>query len=229
MVISFVGQKGGAGKTTAAIALASHWHGQGRRTLLVDADPQGSARTWAEVAAELGRHGPTVVAMGAGLHRPDQLPALRRGYEAVVVDTPGRIDAVQRSALMASDLAVIPCGPSSLDAWALAESLDLVAEARSLRPELAAAVLITRKVSRTTIGAGARDTLAGCGLPVLSAELGHRVAYQEAPAAGLSLAEYAPGSAAAVEVAELAAELVALLTVAPHALKPSEAPVALAL
>jgi len=224
MIIALIGQKGGSGKTTAAIALAAEWHRRGRRALLVDADPQqGSTRTWGEVAAEQGHAGPTVVAMGAGLHRPDQLPALARAYDVAVVDCPGRLDAVQRAALMVADVAVIPCGPSAVDAWAVAGSVDLVAESRSLRPDLQAAILITRRVARTVIGTGARETLAECGLPVLATELGYRVAFQEAPASGLGLADYAPGSAAALEVEALAGELEELHAVdlwAPPVLHP---------
>jgi cellulose biosynthesis protein BcsQ len=69
-----------------------------------------------------------------------------------------------------------------------------------MRPELRAAVVITRKVSATAIGQGARDLLSGAGLPLMRAEVGFRVAYQEAPAAGMGAAQYAPGSEAAAEV-----------------------------
>jgi Mrp family chromosome partitioning ATPase len=49
-ILAFAGQKGGAGKTTTAIATACEWQARGRRVLLVDTDPQGSTRTWADVA-----------------------------------------------------------------------------------------------------------------------------------------------------------------------------------
>ena len=58
------GQKGGAGKTTLAVALASEWHERGHRVLLVDLDPQGTATTWGDVAAELNVEGPAVIGMG---------------------------------------------------------------------------------------------------------------------------------------------------------------------
>ena len=79
-----------------------------------------------------------------------------------------------------------------------------------MRPGLRAAVLLTRKVARTAIGQGAREALGGLGLPVLAAELGFRVAYQEAPAAGLGVAQYAPHDLAAVEVRALVDEVLTL-------------------
>jgi chromosome partitioning protein len=207
MVIALAGQKGGTGKTTTAVCLAAEWQSRGRRVVLVDADPQGSSRTWAEVAAEANHRGPTVVAMGSGLHRPDQLPALAASYDFAVVDCPPRHGDIQRSALMVADLVLIPCGPSGVDAWALGATLDLIEEARVVRPDLQVAVVITRRVARTTLGAQARDVLGASHLSVLTSELGHRVAYQEALAAGLGVTGYAPSSAAAAEVRALVDEL----------------------
>jgi chromosome partitioning protein len=207
MILTFAGQKGGAGKTTAAICTATEWLARGRKVLVVDADPQGSTRTWGEVAAEAGREAPTIVAMGAGLYRPDQLPALADQFDVVIIDCPPRHGEIQRAALMVADLAVLPCGPSALDVWALSDSLDLVNAARQLRPQLRAAVLITRKAPRTVLGAGVRSALAEVGLPVLAAELCLRVTYPEALAAGQGVTTYAKRTPAAAEVRALVSEL----------------------
>jgi len=210
-VIACAGQKGGGGKTTTSISLASEWHARKRRVLLVDADPQGSALTWANVGAEAHVSLPTVIAMGAGLHRPDQLPALAQNYDVTVIDCPPRHGEIQRAALMVADLVLLPCGPSTLDAWALAATVDLINEARTLRSDLAAAVLITKKNGRTTIGQTAREVMMSSGLRVLDTELGYRVTYQEAPAAGLGPTTYAPTSPAAVEIRRLVDEIELLL------------------
>lgn len=207
MIIAFAGQKGGSGKTTTAIAVAVEWQERRRSVLLVDTDPQGSCRTWGDVAAERKQQVPTVVAMGAGLHRPGQLPALASKHDLAIVDCPPRHDELQRAVLAVTDVVVLPCGPSAMDAWALAESVDLVNKAQKLRPELKAFVLITRKIARTAIGSGAREALAGCGLRVLRTELGHRVTYQEAPANGQGPTTYEPGGPAAKEVRALVSEL----------------------
>lgn len=213
-VIAIGGQKGGSGKTTTALSLATEWKRRGRSVLLVDADPQGSARTWADVAGEAKHEAPTVVAMGASMHRPDQLPSLAASYEIAIIDCPPRHGEIQRAALMVADAVILPCGPSPVDAWALAESVSLVNEARSLRPELLVAILITRRIPRTAIGHGARQTLGDVGYPVLKSELGLRVAYAEAPAAGLGVTSYAPRSEAASEVRALCDELERMTKVA---------------
>jgi len=207
MIIALTGQKGGIGKSTTAICLAVAALERGSRVLLVDADPQGTVRTWCDVANEAARKAPTVVAMGATMHRAGQLRDMAASFDVVVIDCPPRHGDIQRSALMVADLAVLPCGPSAADAWALAGSLDVLAEARSLREDLAACVLLTRKQGRTVLAKGARAALSAAGLPILRTELGHRVAYQEALAAGHGITTYAPRDAGARETYQLLEEL----------------------
>ena len=209
--IALTGQKGGGGKSTVAMSVAAEALARGLRVLLVDADPQGTSRTWGAVALEAGHPTPTVVGMGADLHKPGQLPALAHGFDLVLVDCPPRHADVQRAALMVADLAILPSGPSANDVWALAESVELVKAAQRIRPELKAVALVTRKVPNTVIGAAAREALAAVGLPLLKTELGFRVAYQEAPAAGLGVCQYAPTSEAADEMRALTSEVLALL------------------
>jgi chromosome partitioning protein len=210
MIIALTGQKGGVGKSTTAINLAVAAMGKGRRVLLVDADPQGTARTWGEVASEAGQKTPTIVAMGATMHRPGQLDAVARGYDVTIIDCPPRHGEISRSALMVADLAIFPCGPTAADAWALASTIETFQEARALRATLQGCVLITRKQGRTALAKSARAVLETSGLPVLAAELGHRVAYQEALAAGKGVTTYSPRDAASKEINHLLDELEAM-------------------
>ena len=207
MIFAFCGQKGGSGKTTAAICIAAEFHRRGQATLLVDTDPQATSLTWSAVAAEKEISAPSTIAMQAGLHRPDQLPRVARSYDHVVIDTPPRMGDVQRSVLMAADIVILPCGPTLSDTWALGASLELVTEAQTLRPGLIAAVLITKKKPRTTLGKGAREALSNCGVPVLRAELTDRVAYQEFIGTGQGVTEYAPRDVATGEVRALVIEI----------------------
>jgi chromosome partitioning protein len=207
MIIAITGQKGGIGKSTTAICMAAEAVERGLRVLLVDADPQGTARTWGDVANEAGLRAPTIVAMGAAMHRSGQLAQLASAYDLTIIDCPPRHGDIQRSALMVAELAILPCGPSAADAWALTAAVEVLDEARALRPELGAVVLITRKQGRTALGKAARNVLESSGLPVLKAELASRIAYQEALAAGRGVTTFAPNDRAAAEVKALFDEI----------------------
>lgn len=204
-VIAIAGQKGGAGKSTLAIHLAAEWHARGKRVVLVDADPQGTATTWADVATEGGHSAPVVVAMGDSLRR--DVPKLAESADVVVLDLPGRaVGSRAVGGLIAADVAVLPCGPSPADLWALAGSIDVVREVLALRPELVAVVVLNR-ADRSGLTKGTHDALADVGLPVLEQVIGARVAFAEAMAAGQGVTVYASGSVAANEIRRLADEL----------------------
>ncbi len=205
--ISLIGQKGGSGKSTTAINLAAEWVRRGLNVLLVDTDPQGTARTWGDVAQSSGQASPAVVAMGSNLHHNSQLPTVGQNFDLVIVDCPPNNGEISRSAMMVSDLAIIPCGPSAPDAWALSETVSIVNQAQMLRPQLKAHILITRVNFRTTIGNSARDVLQESGLPILDTTLGYRVGYQEAPAAGMGVTQYDPRGAVAREIKGLIDEI----------------------
>lgn len=221
MIVALGGQKGGSGKTTTAIAVAVECLRRRWRVLLVDVDPQRSACTWGAVAVEQGHPSPQVVSMGAGLHRPDRLPALAALHDVTVVDCPPRLDALQRAVLLCADLVVVPTGATAVDAWALAELLDVVGEARAVRPQLDVALLIARKRPGTVLGRRARGVLEEVGLPILSTELGDRMAYPESVGAGMGPTTYAPGSSAALEVTSLVNELDRRRPLAPGAAAPA--------
>jgi chromosome partitioning protein len=207
MIIALTGQKGGIGKSTTAVSLGVAAMAKGRKVLLVDADPQGTVRTWGDVAGEAGHEIPTVMAMGATMHRPGQLPDVASTYDLTLIDCPPRHGEISRSALMIADIAIFPCGPTAADAWALSAALEVFREAATMRSSLRGCILITRKQGRTSLGKSARTVLETSGLPVLGTELGYRIAYQEAIACGQGVTNYAPRDAASKEINNLLEEL----------------------
>ena len=204
-VIALAGQKGGSGKTTTALCIADEFFRRGKRVLLVDLDPQGTALTSLTVAQQNDIDGPHGVGMRLGFHK--NLESVAEGYDIVVIDCPPGQGELQRAAFMSSDVALIPCGPSAADIWSLAGTFHLIQQARGIRPNLFAGILLTRKDARTQLGEQARETLEEASLPTLSTALGMRVAYQECLASGMGVTRYAPGSAAAKEVSKLIDEI----------------------
>jgi len=204
MKVGFLNQKGGVGKTTLAVNVADAMARQNKRVLLVDADPQGSALDWAAA-----RRGEPMFAV-AGLPRASihkELPALAKGYDVVLIDGPPRVYDVARSAIMASDLVLIPVQPSPYDVWAAKEIVDLIHEARVYKPDLKAAFTINRKIVNTALGRDVADALSEYPIPVFSSAVCQRVILAESAAQGQTVLETAPESTAADEIRQLVREI----------------------
>jgi chromosome partitioning protein len=204
MILGVLSQKGGVGKTTLAINLAAVFAKSGLRTLLVDADPQGSSLAWSS-ARELEPLFPVVGMAKPTLHR--DLPEIAKDYDMVVLDGAPRVNDLGRSAIMASDLVLIPVQPSPYDVWAAAETVQLIREAAVFKENLKAAFAINRKIVNTAIGRDVQAALEPFELPVLSTHLCQRVLYAESAAQGLAVVEVAPNGEAAKELAALALDI----------------------
>lgn len=207
MILALLNQKGGVGKTTLALAVAGEWAMQGRRVILIDADPQGSALDWSEMRAREGlpRLFSVIGLARDTLHR--EAPALARDADLVVIDGPPRVAGLMRSALLATDMVLIPVQPSPFDGWASAEMLALISEARIYRPELVARFVLNRCGARTVLARDTAETLADHDPPALASRIGQRIAFAAAAQSGRIVRELDHESVAAREISALAAEV----------------------
>jgi chromosome partitioning protein len=207
MIVALLNQKGGVGKTTLALHIAGEWARRGRRVIVVDADPQGSALDWSQQRAREGA--PRLFGV-VGLARDTlhhEAAELALDVDHVVIDGPPRVAGLLRSALLAADLALIPAQPSPFDGWASAEMLKLLAEARIFRPQLMARFVLNRCGVRSVIARETAEALADHDPPVLAARVGQRVIFADAARTGRLAADIDAGGLAAAEIAALAAEV----------------------
>ncbi|BBL77521.1 ParA family partition ATPase [Methylomagnum ishizawai] len=206
-VIAVLNQKGGSGKTTIATHLARALQLDGGDVLLVDSDPQGSARDWA--AAHEEQPVPVV-----GIDRPiidRSLKSIGR-KDFIVIDGAPQIEELAVSAIKAANFVLIPVQPSPYDVWATSDLVDLVkARIEILDGGLKAAFVISRAIKGTRIGGEITAVLADYGLPVLASRVTQRVIYPTSAATGRTAFEQEPGGEAAQEIRGLVAELKGLL------------------
>lgn len=207
-VISILNQKGGVGKTTIAVHLATALARKKFRVMLLDADPQGSALDWSAARKDAPLF-PVAGLPKSSIHK--ELPALAAHYDFVVIDGPPRVYDVARSAIMASDLVIIPVQPSPYDVWAAKEIIDLLDEASIYKPHLKKVFAINRKIANTAIGRDVVEALSDYPLPVLKSALCQRVPFAESATQGLTVYELDPDMTASREMGELADEILELL------------------
>jgi len=207
VIITLQNQKGGVGKTTLSLHLAHYFTTSGARVLVVDADPQGSARDWLQA-----RDTPAPFTL-VGLDRPTvhrDIENLLRDYDVVVIDAPPRVTDIARSAILAADLVIIPVQPSPLDVWAAQDTVRLVNDAIVYKEALRSVFAINREIVNTAIGRDVSSALGETQVPVLSSHIAQRVAFAESLANGQTVFETKTDAKAVAEIRALGAEILAL-------------------
>lgn len=210
MMLLVGGEKGGTGKTTLAVNLASMRASHGRDVLLVDTDPQGSASYWAQTRIDNGRLArlSSVQKFGKGLAAALKDLSLR--YEDVIVDAGGRDSVELRAALIAVELALLPVQASQFDLWTLERLSELVDSARAFNPNLKASVVISRASTNANNvdAAQARELLSEYpGLALNRSLIRDRLAFRRSAAVGQGVAEHGEDEKAIFEVKQLFKEV----------------------
>jgi len=166
--------KGGVGKSTSAVYLACGLARSGR-TLLVDADPQGSVLAWSE---EAGVTFPATVIAWPVRDLGRRLEQVAGDYEHLVVDTGPAQEQLLRQALAATDHLLVPAAPSLMDVRELGRVLQMVDDLGPAR-EVAVHILLTKVRAGTSSARDARQGLTDQCLPVLAAQVSLREMYAQ--------------------------------------------------
>jgi len=204
LIISFLNQKGGVGKTTLAIHVADSLSRKDKKVLLVDADPQASALDWAENSENGNRF--SVVGLPKKTLR-SELRTIETDYDYIIVDGPPRVHEIAMAAIAASDLIVIPVQPSPFDVWSLKDIIDLVNEVKTINENLKTVLVINRKIVNTAIGRDVVNALADYNFPILNTAICQRVAYAESIGMGQTVLHTNSDSKASEEIQALTNEI----------------------
>lgn len=201
--IAIISQKGGAGKTTLALHLATASVLAGRDTAIIDLDPQASAANWAD-----RRQNDLPVVLSAHASRlPHEMKRVKEmGGDILIIDTAPHSDSAALEAAKAADLVLVPCRPAILDIEAITNTLDLVKTTGT-----PIVVVMNAVAPQGSEASEAAEAIAALGVDVCSVQLRQRVAFSRALITGQTVQEFEPDGKAAQEAAELHAFMCAHL------------------
>ena len=179
-VIAFANPKGGAGKTTSALLLATELAEKGASVTLLDADPEKWISQWASLP---GR--PLKINVLGDVTEDsivEQIDDASRASQFVVVDLEGTASLMVANAIGMADMVIIPTQGSSMDARGAAKTIRLIRnQERMARREIAHAVLLTRASAAITSRSmrNVQDQLDESGIPVFAVSIIERAAFRD--------------------------------------------------
>lgn len=225
-VIAVANQKGGVGKSTTSVHLGSALVEMGHKVVVVDGDPQNTLVQW---GGGEGNHeegvdiAPTpdgglkfmvanLAAAGKFINR--EIKKYADLFEFVIVDCPPSVgDPVPASALLVSDIVVMPTSSSPTDFWSSKGFVHMVEQAQSINLTLKPVWLLNKIEEKRMLTKSIKKAVEGTGIPMLQASVANRECYKQAAALGVSCFDMNDrgSKAAAEEFRKVVAELLALL------------------
>lgn len=179
-VISFANAKGGAGKTTAALLLATELAQQGYRVGILDADPQRWITQWHELSGP--QRNIEVISEVTVASLQGHIRELARTADYTIIDLAGARDAIVTTAIGLSDHVMIPVQGCAMDARGGAQILDLIKMMEETgKLKIDHSVVLTRVTSMVTTRAllTIKGLLAARGVNVINTPIAERTAYRE--------------------------------------------------
>lgn len=167
MIIAFVNQKGGVGKSTISFHYAAWLKEQGGSVAFYDADAQLSSSSWLRAS---GLDIPFAAIDPTDTDSvPNQVFELAETADFVVCDGPGGLGEITRTLLILADVALFPITPSFLDASSLQKAKAQLKYASSISPTNPpiTRIILNRTKKRSKLAKDVREAEGELGIEVL--------------------------------------------------------------
>ena len=179
-VIAFANPKGGSGKSTSALLLATELAVKGASVTIIDADPERWISQWAKLPGK--PENVTIISDVTEESVVDAIDSAEREAAFVIVDLEGTASLLVANTIGMADLVVIPTKGSSMDAKGAAKTIRLIRNSEKLsRRRIAHAVLLTRTGAAMTSRAlrNVQEQLQAGGIEMFETAVVERAAFKD--------------------------------------------------
>ncbi len=208
-IITVANQKGGCGKTTITMQLAGTLGKDNLKVLVVDADPQGTATRWVASASDdnpFPAHIAGLSAAGEKVHK--EVKKYIGLYDYILIDCPPSVDSlIPQSALMVSDLVLIPVIPSPADLWAAVGIQELIERIQIINTELKSLIVPNMCQTNQNLTQEALKVLKDFGITICKANIYLRTAYKQSVVFGKTVHDIKGANKAIQEILHLKKEV----------------------
>ena len=219
-VIAFANPKGGSGKSTSALLLATELSVKGASVTIIDADPERWISQWAKLPGK--PENVTIISDVTEESIVDAIDSAEREAAFVIVDLEGTASLLVANTIGMADLVVIPTQGSSMDAKGAAKTIRLIRNSEKLsRRRIAHAVLLTRTGAAVTSRAlrNVQEQLQAGGIEMFETAVVERAAFKDlfdfgGTLSGLAAAQTSNLEKAIQNAREFAGEVVSKLKAA---------------
>lgn len=149
-IITIASTKGGVGKSTFVLNLATVIQDSGQKLAILDADAQNTVSKWNKVREYIRNNDSHIPSLFVASARGEALLEIAKdksnqGY-TVLIDSPGVDDSNMRAALLRSDYVITPCPTSSLDLWEIETLVNVLKKLQDIQNRKIPLILVFNKV-----------------------------------------------------------------------------------
>jgi len=177
LIVPITHQKGGVGKSSLAANLAAYYTHEGVSCAIVDADAQGSITTLVRTYGANDMYGALHLIPRESFKTFSDLQNLN-DFQILLIDTPPYLSTNLQEIFQISDYVLVPTKPAVFDMFAIEGTLQMIEEAKKLKPNLGAGVVINMSNKKSTHNADIRKHIESKNIYCFKSEVMKRVEFE---------------------------------------------------
>lgn len=144
MIITIANSKGGSGKSTITINLATKLALEGKDVLVIDTDEQKSLDKFSNIRNDCEIQQIFTCVSKSGNALTDTIKQMITKFDFILIDTKATINPEQKKSMLLSDYVIVPTTTSQIDLSELLNMFSYVSDVKDLNEDLKTFIILNR-------------------------------------------------------------------------------------